>query len=165
MRNIYKHIHMSFLYIWHCPTHHIRHCTKSYISFLQMFWKDGLSKKKLAWNMIFFLLSEKMMFLFPDNMILFFRRKGKMIFLKERHRNIIFSASVLKRWSFQKLTGIWFFFNYQQRWYFYFLEIWSYYLSLYFKLIYSNLLILLQIMFSPNQICTGMSSSKLLVIL
>ena len=102
MRNIYKHIHMSFLYIWHCPTHHIRHCTKSYISFLQMFWKDGLSKKKLAWNMIFFLLSEKMIFLFPDNMILFFRRKGKMIFLKERHRNIIFSASVLKRWSFQK---------------------------------------------------------------
>ena len=77
MRNIYKHIHMSFLYIWHCPTHHIRHCTKNYISFLQMFWKDGLSKKKLAWNMIFFLLSEKMIFLFPDNMILFFRRKRK----------------------------------------------------------------------------------------
>ena len=33
--------------------------------------------KKLRWNMIFLALSGKMMFLFPKNMILFFRHKRK----------------------------------------------------------------------------------------
>ena len=33
--------------------------------------------KKLHWNMIFFVLSGKMIILFPKNMILFFRRKLK----------------------------------------------------------------------------------------
>ena len=42
-----------------------------------MFWKDGLFKKS-HWNMIFLVvLSGKMIFLFPENMILFFRRKMK----------------------------------------------------------------------------------------
>ena len=41
-----------------------------------MFWKDGLSKKS-HWNMIFLVLSGKMIFLFPENMILFFRHKRK----------------------------------------------------------------------------------------
>ena len=42
-----------------------------------MFWKDGLFKKP-HWNMIFLVvLSGKMIFLFPENMILFFRRKMK----------------------------------------------------------------------------------------
>ena len=41
-----------------------------------MFWKDGLSKK-LHWNMIFLVLSGKMIFIFPENMILFFRHKRK----------------------------------------------------------------------------------------
>ena len=31
-------------------------------------------------------------------------RKLKMIFLKKLHRNKVFSASALKRWSFQKKT-------------------------------------------------------------
>ena len=44
--------------------------------FLQMFWKDGLSIK-LHWNMTFVVLSTKIIFLFPENMILFFRRKMK----------------------------------------------------------------------------------------
>ena len=42
----------------------------------------------------------KMIFLFPENIVLFFRRK-MMIFLKKVHGNI-FSSNVLKRWSFQK---------------------------------------------------------------
>ena len=47
--------------------------------FLQMFWKDGFSKKKLHWNTIFLVvLSRKMKnFLLPDNITLFFRRKMK----------------------------------------------------------------------------------------
>ena len=34
-------------------------------------------QKKLPWNMIFLLLSGKMIFLFPENMILYLRRKMK----------------------------------------------------------------------------------------
>ena len=46
--------------------------------FLQMFWKDDLSKKRSYWNMVFLvLLSRKMIFLFPENIVLFFRRKMK----------------------------------------------------------------------------------------
>ena len=41
-----------------------------------MFWKDDLSKK-LHWNMIFLVSSGKRIFLFPENMILLFRRKMK----------------------------------------------------------------------------------------
>ena len=48
--------------------------------------------------------------------------KWKMIFLKKRHGNIIFSSNVLKRWSFQKnQTGIWsFLLYYLERWYYLF---------------------------------------------
>ena len=35
--------------------------------------------------------------------------------------------NVLERWSFQKnCTGTWYFLYYQERWYFFFLKIWSY---------------------------------------
>ena len=66
--------------------------------------------KKLHWNMIYLVLSGKMIFLFPKNMILFFRRKmkddlsqkntwkydiffkcsEKMVFPKKSHWNLIF---------------------------------------------------------------------------
>ena len=66
--------------------------------------------KKLHWNMIFLVLSGKMIFLFPQNIILFFRRKmkddlsqkntwkydiffkcsEKMVFPKKSHWNMIF---------------------------------------------------------------------------
>ena len=52
------------------------HCKKNQIFFFQMFWKDGLSKKS-HWNMIFLVLSWKVIFLFPENMTLFFRHKRK----------------------------------------------------------------------------------------
>ena len=42
-----------------------------------MFWKDGLSNFPSHWNMIFLVLSGKMIFLFPENVILFFRHKRK----------------------------------------------------------------------------------------
>ena len=52
------------------------HCTENHIFFFQTSWKDGLSKKKLHWNMIFLVLSGKI-FLFIENMILPLRRKMK----------------------------------------------------------------------------------------
>ena len=48
----------------------IEHCTKNHICSFKIFWKDDLSKKIT-------LKSGKMMFHFPENMILFFRRKMK----------------------------------------------------------------------------------------
>ena len=52
------------------------HCTKNHISF------SGLPEKlvfpkKLWWNMIFLVLSGKIIFLFPENMILHVGRKMK----------------------------------------------------------------------------------------
>ena len=64
-------------------------------------------------------------------------RKWKIIFLKKVHGNMIFSSNVLKRWSFQKNpTGIWSFLYYLERWYFFFLKIWSYSLDGKWKMIF-----------------------------
>ena len=51
--------------------------------------------------MIFLVLSGNMIFLFPENIILFFRRIMKDDLSQEIHGNEIFSSNVLKRWSFQ----------------------------------------------------------------
>ena len=58
--------------------------------------------KKLRWNMIFLVLSRKMIFLFPENMILHLRGKMKDDLSQKIHGNMIFSSNFLKRWSFQK---------------------------------------------------------------
>ena len=60
--------------------------------------------KKLRWNMIFLVLSGKMIFLFTENMILPSypqTENEKWSFSKKLHGNIFF-LNVLKRWSFQK---------------------------------------------------------------
>ena len=59
-----------------------------------------VSPKKLHWNMIFFVLSGKMLFLFPENKILPLKRKIKDDLSqkkKKTHGNVIFSSGVLKR--------------------------------------------------------------------
>ena len=76
-------------------------CTENQIFFFQTPWKDGISKKS-RWNMIFLLLSRKIIFIFPENMILALRRKMKDDLLKKIDGNMISSSNVLKRWSFQK---------------------------------------------------------------
>ena len=53
--------------------------------------------------MIFLVLSGKMIFLLPENMILFSRRKMKDGRSQKIHGNI-FRSDVLKRWSFQKIV-------------------------------------------------------------
>ena len=52
--------------------------------------------------MIFLVLSGKVIFLFPENMILPLRRKMKDDLSQKIHGNMIFSSNALKRWSFQK---------------------------------------------------------------
>ena len=52
--------------------------------------------------MIFLVLSGKMIFLFPENMILHVGRKMKDDLSEKIHGNMIFSSNFLKRWSFQK---------------------------------------------------------------
>ena len=66
--------------------------------------------------MIFLVLSGKMIFLFPENMVLFFRQKMKDDLSKKIHGNMIFSSNFLKRWFFQKnRSGIWSFLYYLER--------------------------------------------------
>ena len=59
--------------------------------------------KKPCWNMIFLVLSGKMIFVFLENMILFFRLKMKDgLSQKKPPGNMTFSSNVPKRWSFHK---------------------------------------------------------------
>ena len=92
--------------------------------------------KKSRWNMIFLVSSRKMIVLFSENMIIFFRRKMKDdLSLKNTW---IFSSNVLERWSFQKnSTGIWsILLYYLEKWYFFFPKIWSYSLDGKWKIIF-----------------------------
>ena len=57
--------------------------------------------KWLCWNMIFLVLSGKIL-PFLKNTILFFTRKMKDDLSKKIHGNMIFSSNALERWSFQK---------------------------------------------------------------
>ena len=83
--------------------------------------------KKLHWNMIFLVSSGKI-FLFPKNMILFFRRKIENDLSQKIHGNMIYFSNVLKRWSLQKdRTGIWSFFYHQERWHFFFPKVWYFF--------------------------------------
>ena len=77
--------------------------------------------KKLRWNMIFMVLLGKMIFLFPENMILLLGKKMKDdLSQKKIHKNMIFYSNVLKRWSFQRdRAGTWSFLCYLERGYFF----------------------------------------------
>ena len=120
-----------------------------------MFWKDGFSKK-LDWNMIFLVLSKKRWYLFfSENMILFFRQKNNDLFQKRTWKwyflQVFWKDSFSKELTLEyDLSSI----------------IRKDYISisrkydLFFELICSNLLILFQITFYRNQVCTGMCSWK-----
>ena len=65
-------------------------------------------------------LSRKMIFLFPENVILFFRRKIKDDLSQKIHGNMIFSSNAWKDGLSKKnCTGIWSFLYYVERWYFF----------------------------------------------
>ena len=77
------------------------YCTENHVFFLKTSWKDCLSKK-IVLDIIFLVLSRKMMFIFPENRILHLTRKMKDDLYQNLHGNMIFSSNFLKRWSFQK---------------------------------------------------------------
>ena len=58
--------------------------------------------EKLRWNMIFLVLSGKVIYPFPEKMILHLWHKMKNDLSKKIHGNLIFSSGPPKRWSFQK---------------------------------------------------------------
>ena len=101
----------------------------------------------------FFYYQKKIIFLFSENMILFYRRKIIDNLSQKNTWNYDIIWYALKRWSFQKArTGIWSFFNYQERWYFYILEIWSHFLSPYLGLIRSDDLVFANYVFSKSSL-------------
>ena len=104
-KKYWKHLISSLMRLW-------LHCTKNYIFFFKCSEKM-IFPKKSHWNIIFLVSSGKLIFLFPENMILFFRRKmkddlsqkntlkyhiffkcsEKMVFPKKLHWNMIFLTS------------------------------------------------------------------------
>ena len=90
-----------FLQVFTFTFIHCHHCTENHIFFFQTSWKDRLLKKYL-WNIIFLVLSGKLIFIFPELWSYTLGGKWKMIFLKKIHGNMTFSSKFLKRWSFQK---------------------------------------------------------------
>ena len=87
-----------------------RTAQKTIFSFSKCFEKMVFPKIS-HWNMIFLVLSGKTIFLFPKNMILFFRHKRKDDLSQKIPGNIMFSSNVWKRRSFQKnRTWTWSFF-------------------------------------------------------
>ena len=97
---------------------------KNIFSFSKCFEKM-IFPKISHWNMIF-LVSRRMILLFPGNMILFFRHKKKDDLSQKVPGNIIFSSNVLKRLSFQNIRA-WTrsLLKYLQRWYFFFFKIYE----------------------------------------
>ena len=93
------------MYIICASTSCAQHCTKSHIFFFQMFWKDGLSKK-LRWNMIFPVLSGKMMF-FPKILPYSLDAKWKMMLLKKCMEIWYFLQMFWKDGLPKNHTGIW----------------------------------------------------------
>ena len=76
------------------------------------------SFQKDRWNMIFLILSRKMIFLFPENMILLLGWEMKDdLFQKNTWKYIFFTHSE-KMVCSETCTGIWSFLYYLERWYF-----------------------------------------------
>ena len=62
--------------------------------FSSNFLKRWSFRKRPRWDMIFLVLSGKMVFFFPKNMIFFPWEKARDYFSQEIHRNMIFSAYI-----------------------------------------------------------------------
>ena len=94
------------------------HCTENHIFFSRRPEKM-VFLNKLCWNMIFLVLSGKMIFLFPENMILHLRRKMEDDLFYKIHGNMIFFSNLLKKiLRGRSCAGTWSFLYYLERWYF-----------------------------------------------
>ena len=89
------------------------HFTKNYIFFFQIFWKGCLSNKIALEYDFSCIIRKDVISLLTKISSYSLDKKWKMIFLKKKHGNMIFSSNVLKIWSFKKnCTGIWSFLSY-----------------------------------------------------
>ena len=66
--------------------------------------ENMLFPKKSRWNMIFLVLSEKIIFLFPENMILHFKRKIKDDFSQKNIRKYDISFKLYEKMVFSKMA-------------------------------------------------------------
>ena len=86
--------------------------------------------KNLGWNMIFLILSGKMIFLFPENMIFPPRRKMKDDLSKKYTEIWYFLQMLQKDGLFRKdCAGTWNFLYYLERWYFFPPKTWYFFLG------------------------------------
>ena len=94
---------------------------KTMFSFSKYSEKIGFSKK-LRWNMICLVLSGKMIFLFPENIIVFFRRKMQDDLSQKKYMEIWYFLQMSQKDGLSKKknhSGIWSFLYYLERWYFF----------------------------------------------
>ena len=86
--------------------------------------------KKSRWNMIFLVLSRKIMFLFPENMILHLRRKMKDDLSQKNTWKYDVFFKLFEKMVFSKRgrAGTWSFLYYLERWYF-FPKTWYFFLG------------------------------------
>ena len=78
--------------------------------------------KKSHWNVIFLVVYylERWYFFFPENMILFYRRKMKDDLSQKKYTEIWYFLQIPRKDSLSKKNraGIWSFLHYRHRWYF-----------------------------------------------
>ena len=114
------------LWIYSFRSREAMQCTEDHIFFFKCS-KKMVFPKKLHWNMTFLVLSKKMIFLFPENMILFCERTMKYDLSQkntwEYHIFCKCSAKMVFQKNFMEICS---FLYYQERWYFFFSKIWSY---------------------------------------
>ena len=77
--------------------------------------------KKLCWNMIFLVILGKMIFLFPENIILYLRRKMKDDLSQKKYTEIWYFLQMFRKdGPFKRnRAGTWSFLYYLERWYFF----------------------------------------------
>ena len=107
---------------WFCEAIYLANfARKTMFSFSKYSEKIGFSKK-LRWNMICLVLSGKMIFLFPENIIVFFRRKMQDDLSQKKYMEIWYFLQMSQKDGFSKKknhSGIWSFLYYLERWYFF----------------------------------------------
>ena len=77
------------------PTEYLTHQKPCFL-FLEVLKRWSFEKKlqKLGWNMIFLVLLGKMIFLFPENMILFFWQKMKDDLSRKKYMEILYFLQI-----------------------------------------------------------------------
>ena len=105
------------------PRLHINHIARKTVFSFSKCFEKMVFPKKLHWDMIYLVFSGKMIFVFPENMILFFRHKRKDdLSQKNTWKYDIFFKCSEKMVFPKKFAWTWSFLWYLERVYFFFPE-------------------------------------------